>query len=117
MSYYTYKLPSGIEVGFRPPSYQDRKEALKNFDPKSGVAPEELLAASCIQSVNGKNFDNDWDADYVARFDGWSVKDQSLYVTVFLQMFTADDAEKSKAIEDAKKLLAGNTVASPKAKA
>jgi hypothetical protein len=117
MSDYSYTLPSGLVVGFRPPSYQDRKEALKNFDPKSGVAPEELLVASCIQSINNKSYDNEWDADYASRFDGMTVKDQTIFVTVFLQMFTADEAEKSKAVEDAKKLLAGNMTASPKAKA
>jgi hypothetical protein len=109
MADYKYQLPDGIEVGFRPPTYEDRKEAVKAYDQKAGVMPEELLAASCIVSVNGKNFDSEWDTDYLSRFNGWSVKDQSLYVQLFLQMFTADDQEKSKVLDDAKKLLAGST--------
>lgn len=109
MADYTYKFPNGTEVGFRPPSYQDKREALKAYDQKEGYMPEELLAAMCILSINGKAFNEDWDVDYIGRYQDMSLKDQSLYVQMFLQMFQPDDQEKNRTIEEAKKLLAGST--------
>jgi len=107
---YTLGLPSGMEVQFRTPRNKDRKYVIENFiadNKNKGSSDIELLAAVCLETVNGAA---PGDPDPRRRMDQWDLKDMQFYQGVFLEMFTISGEDELDKIKDtAKKLLEGGT--------
>lgn len=99
------KLPSGADIKFSAPSFNDRRLMLKNYDRNEGYLPEDLLAAKCLTQYKGVPVQEEWAMEVIHRFDGWSLKDQAFYLEVFMNMFSLDEKAKNAAAEEAKKLM------------
>lgn len=109
---FTVELPSGASVSFRPPSFIDRRKAIRNFPgaKECGYIPEDLLAAMCITQINGQPTPQEWEhVDPISFFEPWELKDQAYYLEVFMNMFYLDDKEKQTAQDIAKKLMGGSS--------
>jgi hypothetical protein len=93
-------------VTFRPLTYADRRESLKNFRQDQGYGINEYLAAISLVAVNGVDVPNEASPirklDAIAGSDPYKVQ---FYTAVFMQMFTLDDDGAMRAMEEAKKLL------------
>lgn len=105
---YNCKLPSGIEVSVKPPSFQDRMEAVKEFRPvkdEVGYSVEELMAAKCIVSINGDVVNTDMLLDPVLLVAEWPNADVQYYIEWFMTLFFLDDKIRDKATSEAKKIM------------
>ncbi len=111
-------LPSGKQVTFKAPMFEDRRSIVRKYDRNDGYLPEDLLAAQCLTHINGTPVEADWaNPDPITVFYGWELPDQAFYMEVFMSMFGLDEKGKQNAQELAKKLMSGTATASSTQKA
>ena len=100
---YSYTLPSGLEISFREPRNIDRQKVMDLVKPEDKVSADEVLAAYCLDSVNGRPAGQVPDAR--DRMRAWTIKDTQYYVSLFVRMFTMQDEDDKEVKEAAKKLM------------
>ncbi len=101
-------LPSGIKVSVKPPSFQDRMEAVKEFrqvKDEVGYSVEELMAAKCVAAINGDVVDTGMLLDPVLLLAEWANADVQYYIEWFMTLFFLDDKIKDRATNEAKKIM------------
>jgi len=104
------KLPSGIKVSVKAPSFNDRMEAVKEFrsvKDEAGYSVEELMAAKAIGSVNGNVVDTGMMLDPIFLMADWPNQDVQYYIEFFMTAFFLDDKIRERAATEAKKLMTG----------
>lgn len=105
MRTFPFTLPvSGNKITFREP-YQRDRQGVMSMVTETGPSPDELLAYSCIETING-NQPRDKDPRHIT--DPWHVKDISAYLTLFTAMFSLSREEVTGLHALAKKLRDGD---------
>lgn len=100
-------LPSGMEIAFRTTSFMDRRRMAKLYKREEGYLLEELMAAEALVMINGQSLDNEWDSEPIKRMDNWSMPDVQYYLETFMTVNSLDETLKTRASEEAKKLMGG----------
>jgi len=104
------KLPSGIVVSVKAPSFQDRMEAVKEFrsvKDEAGYSVEELMAAKAIGAVGGNVIDTSMMLDPILLMADWPNQDVQYFIEFFMTAFFLDDKIRERAATEAKKLMTG----------
>lgn len=104
------KLPSGINVSIKAPSYRDRMEAVKEFraaKDDAGYTVEELMAAKSISAIDGNVVDHNLYYDPVLLMSEWANQDVQYFIEFFMTAFFLDDKLRERAANEAKKLMIG----------
>lgn len=108
------KLPSGLSVGIKAPTFMDRMAAVKEFKSvqrEVGYILEELMAAKAIVAINGQSCEDDWayNGEPIMKMANWDNVDVQYYIEWFMSAFFPDDKLKERAQEEAKKLMNGGS--------
>lgn len=108
------KLPSGLSIGVKPPTFMDRMAAVREFrsvQREVGYILEELMAAKALVAINGQQLEDDWayNNEPIMKMAGWDNIDVQYYIEWFMSAFFPDDKLKERAAEEAKKLKTGGS--------
>lgn len=94
------------EVQFRPLTYKNRRVILTQFRENQGYSFNELAAAVGLFSANGVEIpESVQGVDRLDYIDGSNHRLIQFYISVFMQMFTINDDELNRSVEEAKRLM------------
>lgn len=93
------QTPSKIEISFKEPTFADRRSASKHYPRRAPFSLEELLAANCLEGINGK-VPTAIAAEPVGVLKELPNVDEQFYLATFLSMFTLDEdlSERAKSL-------------------
>lgn len=97
--------------------FQSAGSIYMGYSTQLGCSFEDYLSAFCIQSISGEKVEQP--KDVISLFDQWDIADTQFFATLFTNMFTINENDRTdakKLANDLKKQLLGSDSAAPKAK-
>jgi hypothetical protein len=106
---HTIELPrSKTTLTFRAPRVEDRRQMVKTYQKEGGLGPEDVLAASCLEAINGVAVDDlsfDLGDDPYSFINEFEMYDYQYYVEIFATLYLIDDDGRRAAAEKAKEMM------------